>query len=208
VATNDRRQREKEARRESILAASKRLFVEKGYNSTTMEEIAELAELSKGAVYYYFSSKNDILGHLICEHMKMLQEMFEESLAELESPEEKLTALTGTFLRFTLGEIHSQNTSFLLQSDFNTADMSEPLQAEMTATLAKVFGYVRETVNQGKETGVFRLDLEPDKMALAIWGAAMGIHAISVKLSPHIIPEFAEDVFNEILKIIPKGLVK
>lgn len=208
MATNDRRQREKEARRESILAASKRLFIEKGYNASTMEEIAELAELSKGAVYYYFSSKNDILGHLMCGHMKKLLAMFEESLADSETPEEKLNALSGTFLRFTLSDIHKQNSSFLLQSDFSSADMSEPLRAEMAQTLNKVFGYVRSTVEEGKASGVFRFDLEPDKMALAIWGAAMGIHAISAKLSPHVIPEFAEDVFNEILKLIPKGLTE
>ncbi|MHB8896387.1 MAG: TetR/AcrR family transcriptional regulator, partial [Candidatus Geothermincolia bacterium] len=63
----DRKQKEKLQRRTSIIDAAKELFSQKGYQATTMDEIAEKAELSKGAVYLYFESKDDLYVSLIVE---------------------------------------------------------------------------------------------------------------------------------------------
>ena len=50
-----------DVRREQILDAATHLFVEHGYEDTTVDEIAKNAGLSKGAIYWYFKSKLDIL---------------------------------------------------------------------------------------------------------------------------------------------------
>lgn len=54
-----------EKRRRELLNAAKRLFVRKGYRGTTTEEIARAARLTKGALYYHFKSKEDILFALV-----------------------------------------------------------------------------------------------------------------------------------------------
>jgi len=63
--TNDttisRREREKLAHRQEILDAATRVFAEKGFFSATLDEVAQEAEFSKGTVYLYFSSKDDLL---------------------------------------------------------------------------------------------------------------------------------------------------
>ncbi|MCB9599525.1 MAG: helix-turn-helix transcriptional regulator [Sandaracinus sp.] len=56
-----RRQREKEARREAILEAAEARLREVGPRTLTMDEVAHLAELSKGALYLYFPSKDALL---------------------------------------------------------------------------------------------------------------------------------------------------
>jgi len=56
-----RREREKLAHRQAILDAAVRLFSEKGYFNTTLDEVAQRAEFSKGTLYLYFSSKEDML---------------------------------------------------------------------------------------------------------------------------------------------------
>lgn len=50
-----------EARRDSILDAAKRLFIRNGVGNATMQEIAEEADLSAGAIYRYFLNKEDLL---------------------------------------------------------------------------------------------------------------------------------------------------
>src|SRR5262249_18031803 len=56
-----RREREKQARRESIMRAAQQIAVRDGFNAMTMDAVAEAAELSKGALYLYFENK-DALG--------------------------------------------------------------------------------------------------------------------------------------------------
>jgi len=56
-----RRQREREQRFVTILAAAENLFAGKGYHRTSMEEIADQAEVSVGPVYFYFKNKEDLI---------------------------------------------------------------------------------------------------------------------------------------------------
>ncbi len=67
MGTAARKEREKQKRREEILAAARDLFYEKGYQNTTVEEIAEAAEISKGTVYLYFASKDELYVSVILE---------------------------------------------------------------------------------------------------------------------------------------------
>jgi AcrR family transcriptional regulator len=62
-----RRQRERESRYQTILAAAEKLFAREGYTQTSMEQIADAAEVSVGAVYFYFKNKEDLLVHLMDE---------------------------------------------------------------------------------------------------------------------------------------------
>ncbi len=61
-AENDRIRR---ATTEQILNISLSLFCEKGYHSTSIEEIARQAEISKGLLYHYFKSKEEVLAALV-----------------------------------------------------------------------------------------------------------------------------------------------
>ncbi|MBU1697778.1 MAG: TetR/AcrR family transcriptional regulator, partial [Proteobacteria bacterium] len=56
-----RRQREKELRRSTILTAAEKLFAQKGYRKTRIEDIADIAEISVGSVYGHFKNKEDLL---------------------------------------------------------------------------------------------------------------------------------------------------
>ena len=60
MGINERKEREKLRRREEILTAAEELFFTKGIEHTTMDDVAERAELSKGTLYLYFKSKEDI----------------------------------------------------------------------------------------------------------------------------------------------------
>lgn len=62
-----RRQREREARYQTILRSAEHLFATSGYHQTSMEQIADLAEVSVGTVYFYFKNKEDLLIQLLDE---------------------------------------------------------------------------------------------------------------------------------------------
>jgi len=92
MALSPRKVREREARKEEILAAAREVFLERGYKATTMEEIAQKAGFSKGAIYFYFQSKEEILLHINCSFI----ESFLEALRVLSSsgdPPEKIVEI-------------------------------------------------------------------------------------------------------------------
>jgi AcrR family transcriptional regulator len=63
------RRRRKEARPQELLDAALELFVEKGFSATRAEEVALRAGVSKGTLYLYFTSKEDLLKAVIAQHL-------------------------------------------------------------------------------------------------------------------------------------------
>jgi AcrR family transcriptional regulator len=84
------RQRRKEARPQELLAAALELFVEKGFAATRTDEVAQRAGVSKGTLYLYYPSKEELfkavvranLSNLIAEGQEMVRQ-FEGTSAEL-----------------------------------------------------------------------------------------------------------------------------
>lgn len=74
-----RTKEEAEQTRKDILQASLNMFCEKGYTRTTLDDIAKSINLTKGAVYWYFRNKPDILLALIQEDLKNTQEKLEKN---------------------------------------------------------------------------------------------------------------------------------
>ncbi|MCL2560221.1 MAG: TetR/AcrR family transcriptional regulator [Turicibacter sp.] len=73
----------------NILAVSEKLFIEKGYEKTTTQEIVDLTGLSKGTVFHHFKTKEEILLGVLNQHM-------DTSIAEIE---EWLAGMTGMTAR-------------------------------------------------------------------------------------------------------------
>ena len=87
-----RRQREREQRLQTILAAAEALFAREGYHKTGMERIADEAEVSVGTVYFYFKNKEELLFTLLKEMNANLKYNLNKALTMLEEPQDKLLA--------------------------------------------------------------------------------------------------------------------
>ena len=82
MSTTSRKEREKERNREQILTAADEVFRRKGYQGTTMEQVADEAEFSKGTLYLYFGSKfalfaelsNRVLSKVLAEFKNISQQ--------------------------------------------------------------------------------------------------------------------------------------
>lgn len=94
------REKQKEQRRNSILSATADLFLNKGYHDTTIEEVAELAEVGVATVYNYFYSKSELALALF---LRGTRELMEEGEKILRSPPsdavDAVSALLGTYLK-------------------------------------------------------------------------------------------------------------
>jgi AcrR family transcriptional regulator len=95
-----RREREKRDRRQAILRAARSVFAGKGFDAATLDEIAELAEFSKGAIYGYFKNKDELFFSLIEEGLDELSGITRRVVESPASPVEKIRELVHGILRY------------------------------------------------------------------------------------------------------------
>lgn len=88
-----KREANKERCRQDILDATRELFKSKGYECTTIEEVADLAGVSKATLYNYFSNKDSLLLGLIDQVVHNLQEYIHHELNETNRNIDKLKQL-------------------------------------------------------------------------------------------------------------------
>jgi AcrR family transcriptional regulator len=93
MGIKERKDRERTARKQAILQAAIKVFSQKGYERTNMEEIAEEAELSKGIIYYYFDSKEELFKELLLGETANYYQQAYETVSHLTDYREILAAL-------------------------------------------------------------------------------------------------------------------
>lgn len=84
--------------RQNILAQAARLFAEQGYAGTTIIDLAEACGSSRGALYHYFESKEDILFHILDGHVAALLEKVEEAAEQAGEPDEQCRAVVAAMV--------------------------------------------------------------------------------------------------------------
>ena len=80
---------EQQRRRKEIFDASVHLFLEKGFNETTLREIAEAAGIGKSTLYDYFKSKDEILVSYFENEIQKITDRYIQKVDELIDKKEK-----------------------------------------------------------------------------------------------------------------------
>ena len=76
-----------------IFETSMKLFAEKGYDATSIEEITATVGVAKGTLYYHFSSKEEIFNFLVEEGVKLLKNSIEIKTDKLSNSLDKIRAI-------------------------------------------------------------------------------------------------------------------
>ena len=79
--------------RQEILRTAARLFQQRGYDATSMNDVAAARKLSKGGLYHHFQSKDEILYEIMNHAMEITQERVLDPVRSIADPEERLRAL-------------------------------------------------------------------------------------------------------------------
>ena len=85
-----------------IFETSMKLFAEKGYDATSIEEITATVGVAKGTLYYHFSSKEEIFNFLVEEGMKLLKNSIEIKTSNLDNSIDKLKAIILIQIKITI----------------------------------------------------------------------------------------------------------
>lgn len=90
-----------DARRRQILDGATRCFARNGFHATSMQDVLREVDLSAGAVYRYFSGKEELIGAIVTEVLDTVREAFED--AARESPPAPPDVLIGQVMERVLG---------------------------------------------------------------------------------------------------------
>jgi AcrR family transcriptional regulator len=169
-----RRRREKQARRQSILDAAGAVFLKRGISAATMEQVAERAELSKGAVYLYFHSKQELGLAVLLEASRRLVAMLKAVHDPTAPPFQELERLMDAYYRFHLREPDYFRLLFVMEHQSYRGDVGEELQTEWTRLGKEAFELVAATIERGINQGSIRR-CDPWMTAVSLWASVTGV---------------------------------
>lgn len=89
-AAEGRRERKKREVRERIYDAARQLFLEHGFDATTVEQIARSADVAQATFFNYFPSKSAVLGEMTGEVFERIEELVNEQLAQPASAQDRI----------------------------------------------------------------------------------------------------------------------
>ncbi|EKF86688.1 TetR/AcrR family transcriptional regulator [Methanobacterium formicicum] len=92
MAIQDRREREKEQRRKDIFKAAEKLFLSRGYDDVSMNDIASAVELSKATLYLYFDNKEELFFAIVRRGNLILNSMIKKAVENAQTGIDKVSA--------------------------------------------------------------------------------------------------------------------
>lgn len=156
---------------QAILNAAAELFSTKGYEETSMHEIAEAVGMLKGSLYHYIKTKEDLLFHLILDIHDDLSVHFEEYANVEGTALTKIAAFIEGHTRHNIREI-ARGPIFYR----NFQHLSPPRQAVILERRRNFDRFLRELLHQGKEQGVIRQDVDVAISAIVILTAMNSLY--------------------------------
>jgi TetR/AcrR family transcriptional regulator len=175
-----RRERRKEARPGELLAAALDLFVEKGFAATRAEEVAQRAGVSKGTLFLYFPTKEDLFKAVVRENISgKVHEGFEE-LEKFTGPSADLLAYLMTMWWQRFGSTKASGLTKLMTSEAtNFPELATFYHSEVVEPNHRL---IQSVIQRGVSSGEFRpVDMDyavysvlAPLIYLVTWKHAMG----------------------------------
>jgi len=153
-----------EERRQLIIREAARLFTERGYYRTSMEDIAAAVGLRKPTLYWYISGKEEILFHIHNEFVDMLITKHQQRVGSGMSNSELLR-----LVMYDVFDQFSEYPGYVSSFHEHYHDLSQELQKQMEVKRDSYFTAVTEIVRQGVAAGEFQAG-DPNLTTLAFFG--------------------------------------
>jgi TetR/AcrR family transcriptional regulator, cholesterol catabolism regulator len=162
------RERKKQETAERIYRTALKLFSERGYDATTVEEIAQAADVAKGTFFNYFPTKDAVLSHAGHRQMQLLHEAIAKDQGfEERSVYEQLTLVFDT-LAAGIQDIHEAMRVVSLE-----VYRSVSAYSDTASTARQLYELLLELVCLGQRRGELRADIAApaESMALLVMSA-------------------------------------
>lgn len=181
-----------------IFQTAVKLFAEKGFDNTGIEEITAVAGVAKGSLYYHFETKEELFDLLLEEGSKLLNNSIEIKFKKCNNALDKLKAI-----------IMVQVKTLVKYEDFVTVVINNLLgDTPRTQKCRKAFyeyiEKIKEVIQEGITEGVF-YDGDVEGIALGIFGINFSSLLYRMKKEGNLT---AEQIYKSYIEIVIRGITK
>lgn len=186
MGISERKERDKQEMRERIVEAAAQVFIEEGYERTSIRNIADRIEYSPATIYLYFKDKDELffaiheLGFQL-----LLQEMSKVQL--ISDPLERLRVIAQTYVRFAFEHPEYYNLMFILLAPMNALDEMKPWNNGHQA-----FAFLQSVIEDCMENGLIPTN-DPKAMTFSSWAFVHGMVSLYNRCRMQILEQSEEE---------------
>ena len=169
----ERKLEEKQEMHKRILNGARKIFLEKGYDQTSMRNIAQEINYSPGSLYFYFKDKSEIFHELHKEGFRLLLNQL-KVLEKVGDPFERLKASGRVFIQFAQENKDYYNLMFIVDEPVKDS------QPEGFQIAEEAISYMQGMIKECQQKGKFK-DMDTEYFTFLIISVVHGICALFCK---------------------------
>ena len=172
--------------RKNISMAAEQLFMKKGIENTSMNDIAGASGYSKATLYVYFKNKEELVGILVLESMQKLYDYMDSALKQSNDTKERYIKICYALVKYQ--EEYPFYFKMVLETiniDFETTNFL-PEEKEIFLVGEQINDLLSVFVKDGINKGDFRSDIEILPTIFSFWGMLAGLIQIAANKEAYI----------------------
>jgi AcrR family transcriptional regulator len=167
----ERKEREREGVKDLILNAAREIFLEEGYENTSIRKIASRIEYSPGIIYLHFKDKNQLLLALHDKAFECKMEALFHSVQNIPDPMERLAATGRAYITYGIENPKDYELMFILSCTMEALAVKE----EFWNDGAQAIGMLKSNIQECIDTGYFKPGIDVNAVSLMLWSQVHGI---------------------------------
>jgi AcrR family transcriptional regulator len=185
--------------RQEILRTAARLFQQRGYDATSMNDVAAALKLSKGGLYHHFQSKDEILFEIMDHAMEITQERVLNPVRSIADPEERLRALIRLHIEVVLSPRDREITVMLHENHPLPPSLRKRINARKKDYVHFLESLMAEVQNKARQSRSAKAKVSPRAAAFALLGIYQWYKPEGELQAHNLIPQFTDLIFGGIL---------
>jgi TetR/AcrR family acrAB operon transcriptional repressor len=167
-------QERREASIGAVLSAARSLFVSQGYEYTSMSQIAKAAGLTKGAIYFYFKDKAELLDQLLDEsNIHAFEHVIQSVEPKMHDPVKSIIAFVNSVAQLGVTSMDHLLLPVIMAIEFSGSESD--VERKIQNMYAKWATLLENIIISGQKTGQFHRDLDVKTTAITLIGLVEGL---------------------------------
>ena len=167
----ERKEKEKQRRRKTIIKAAEKIFFTVEGDKGTMDDVAAKVQLGKGTLYLYFKNKADLLYAIAEKGVQILTEYLRKVINPEHTGRRQLSDLGDEFVRF----VGDYPKYFELILRFELTDQHTKEKDNPDYLMEPALNILQEIIKLGQTDGTIRSDLSFDEIVIILWSQMLGL---------------------------------
>jgi AcrR family transcriptional regulator len=189
--------------RQEILRTAARLFQQRGYDATSMNDVAAALKLSKGGLYHHFQSKDEILFEIMDHAMQITEERVVNPVRGIADPEERLRTLIRLHIGVVLSPRDREITVMLHENHPLPPSLRKRINSRKKDYIHFLENLMAEVQSKSRNANQSKARVSPRAAAFALLGMINWIYQWykpeGELQAQTLVPQFTELIFGGIL---------